>query len=113
MSNDPSLEARAAQVVLTAISPFVVGIFTKPDSSQIGWIYGTGSAVQFDGQKLILTAAHVLPFCPSDIQFMPPPDDGFHISRSFEEQRFQKTQRYDLKSCIGDHSCDLAALLFH
>jgi len=113
LDTDPSAEARAGQILLTAISPFVVGIFTKPDVSHVGWTYGTGSPIEFDGRKFILTAAHVVPAQPCDIQFIPPPHDGFRISPSLSNERFHRSQRYDLKSCIGDHSLDLAAILFN
>jgi len=112
MGIDTSAEARAGQILLTAISPFVVGIFTKRDASQVGWTYGTGSLMQFDGRKFILTAAHVVPSAPFDIQFLLPPGDGFRISSSRSAERFHRSQRYDLKRCIGDHSLDLAAILF-
>jgi hypothetical protein len=113
MGADPSDEARAGQIVLTAISPFVVGIFTKPDASHVGWTYGTGSPIVFDGRKFILTAAHVVPVAPSDIQFIPPPSDGFRISPSLSNGRLHKSQRYDLMSCIGNQMLDLAAILFN
>ena len=113
MATDPSAEARAGQILLTAISPFVVGIFTKPDASHVGWTYGTGSPIEFEGHKFILTAAHVVPVQPYDIQFIPPPRDGFRISPSLSNDRLHKSQRYDLKSCIGDHTLDLAAILFN
>ena len=69
--------------------------------------------MEFDGRKFILTAAHVVPVKPYDIQFIPPPRDGFRISPSLSNERFRRSQRYDLKSCIGDHSLDLAAILFY
>ena len=69
--------------------------------------------MEFDGRKFILTAAHVVPAEPCDIQFIPPPHDGFRVSPSLCNERFHRSQRYDLKSCIGDHSLDLAAILFN
>ena len=88
MDTDLSPEARAGQILLTAVSPFVVGIFTKPDASHVGWTYGTGSPMEFDGRKFILTAAHVVPVEPLDIQFVLPPADGFRISPSLSNELF-------------------------
>lgn len=113
MSESHPLEQRAAQIVLTAISPYVVGIFTKRDSSDSFWIYGSGSLIEFDGHKLVLTAAHVVPQPPSDIQFALPPTQGFMISESMEGDMFRKSTRLDLGRCFGDHSLDLAAIAFN
>jgi S1-C subfamily serine protease len=73
MSENFTLEQRAAQIVLTAVSPYVVGIFTKRDSSHSFWSNGSGSLVEFKGRKFVLTAAHVVPQSPADIQFVLPP----------------------------------------
>lgn len=108
-----SQEQHAAQIVLTAISPYVVGIFIKQSPSESFWSYGSGSLIEFEGHKLVLTAAHVVPHPPSDIQFVLPPTQGFKISASMIGETFRKSTRLDLGRCIGDHSLDLAALLFN
>lgn len=113
MKDGLPLEQRAAQIVLTAISPYVVGIFTKQDASDSFWTYGSGSLIEFEGHKLVLTAAHVVPRPPSDIQFALPPTQGFKISASMVGETFRKSTRLDLGRCVGDHSLDLAALVFN
>ncbi len=113
MNDGLPLEQRAAQIVLTAISPYVIGIFTKRDASDSFWVYGSGSLIEFEGHKLILTAAHVVPQPPWDIQFVLPPTQGFKISASMAGETFRKSTRLDLGRCIGDHSLDLAALVFN
>lgn len=112
MNEHFTLEQRAAQIVLTAVSPYVVGIFTKRDSSESFWSNGSGSLVEFKGHKFVLTAAHVVPQLPSDIQFALPPEGGFKIAASLAGDTFRKSTRLNLGRCVGDHSLDVAALIF-
>lgn len=102
---------RRDKLYLTAVSPFVVGIFTKPDPSHIGWLYGTGSPVEFEGRRFILTAAHVVSVKPYDIQFVAPPNGGFLISPYLQIETFRRSRRFDLKCCIGDGTLDVAAII--
>jgi len=106
--------------MLTAISPYVVGVFQKRNASQDRWIYATGTPLDFGGVKLLLTAAHVLtdPDAsvggqPDDIVFLPPPAAGFLISELTDSARYAKSRRWDLARCIGNKALDLAAILFN
>jgi hypothetical protein len=109
---DPE-EVQAGQIVLTAISPFVVGLFRRFDAARHNWEYATGTPIEFDGLKFILTAAHVVPCLPTDLVFIPPPSAGFRISGSLATGQFSKSQRWDIASCIGNKALDLAAITFN
>ena len=103
---------QAAQIVLTAISPYVVGLFAKRDPGQPSWEYATGVPIEFDGLKFILTAAHVLSYLPVDLVFVPPPPAGFLISDPTNGGRYVKSERWDNIHCVGNKDPDLAAILF-
>jgi hypothetical protein len=105
-------EAQAGQIMLTAISPFVVGLFLKFDAADPNWTYATGTPIELDGQKFILTAAHVVPHRPSELVFVPAPSSGFRISASLATCQCAKSQRWDVARCVGDKALDLAAILF-
>lgn len=103
---------QAAQTILTAISPYVVGLFAKRDTTQLSWEYATGVPIEFDGLKFILTAAHVLSCHPVDFVFVPPPPGGFRISDSTNGLRYATSARWDTIHCVGNEASDLAAILF-
>jgi hypothetical protein len=110
----------AGQIVLTAISPYVVGVFPKRNAGHDIWTYATGTPIDFGGARFLLTAAHVLADLdanvngpPDDIVFLPPPPGGFLISELTDGARYAKSQRWDLARCIGNKDLDLAAILFN
>jgi hypothetical protein len=109
-------EVRAGEIVLDAVAPFVVGVFTKRSPQQQDWTFASGTAVEFNGRKLVLTAAHVLSEQPgdqpADLVFLPMPQGGFKISKSLEGGRFPKSQRWDTSGVVGDRQVDLGAILF-
>ena len=109
-------EVRAGEIVLDAVAPFVVGVFTKRSPQQPDWTFATGTAVEFKGRKLILTAAHVLSETPgdqpTDLVFLPMPPGGFKISKALEGGKFPLSQRWDTSQVVGDRHVDLAAILF-
>lgn len=112
MALSSKADVELAQIVLTAISPFVVGLFGKRHAEQPDWEYATGVALEFEGVKFILTAAHVVSFRPVDFVFVPPPSSGFLFSASSNRGRFAKSERWDAIHCVGDEDPDLAAILF-
>ena|SRR5207249_11414900 len=68
-------EIRAGEIVIDAVAPFVVELFTKRSQEQPDWTFATGTAIELKGQKLFLTAAHVLREKqgdqPADVVFLP------------------------------------------
>jgi hypothetical protein len=107
-----TVELEAAQIILTAISPYVVGVFAKRYARQPSWDYATGVPVEFDGLKFILTAAHVLSHRPVDIVFVPQPLAGFLISDSVNSVLPLKSERWNIVQCVGNQDTDLGAILF-
>jgi hypothetical protein len=109
-------EVRAGEIVLDAVAPFVVGVFTKRSPQQQDWTFATGTAVEFNGRKLVLTAAHVLSEHagdqPSDLVFLPMPTGGYKISNSLQGGSYPRSQRWDTAQVVGDRQLDLAAILF-
>jgi hypothetical protein len=109
-------EVRAGEIVLEAAAPFVVGVFTKRSPQQPDWTFATGTAIEFNGRKLVLTAAHVLSeqlgAQPADLVFLPMPQGGFKISKSLEGGSFPRSQRWDTSAVVGERQTDLAAILF-
>jgi len=94
----------------------VVGVFTKRSPEQPDWQFATGTAIEFKGQKLVLTTAHVLSEKPgdqpTDLVFLPMPRGGFKISKSLEGGIYPRSQRWDTSQVVGDRHTDLAAILF-
>ena len=108
-------EIRAGEIAIDAVAPFVVGLFTKRSPEQRDWTFATGTAIEFKGQKLILTAAHVLSEKPgdqpADLVFVPMPHGGFKISKSLEGGICARSQRWDTSQIVGYRQTDLAAIL--
>ena len=52
-------EMEAGEIVLAAVAPFMVGVFTKRSAAQQSWTFATGTPIAFRGEKLLLAAAHV------------------------------------------------------
>ena len=102
--------------MLDAVAPFVVGVFTKRNLQQQDWMFATGTAVEFNGRKLVLTAAHVLSEHPgdqpADLVFLPMPQGGYKISKSLQAGSYQQSQRWNTSQVVGDPQVDLAAILF-
>lgn len=109
-------EVRAGEIVLAAVAPFVVGVFTKRSPQQQDWMFATGTAVEFAGTKLVLTAAHVLSEHPGDqpteMVFLPMPQGGFKISKSLDCGSYPRSQRLETSRVVGDRQVDLGAILF-
>jgi hypothetical protein len=101
-------------MVLDAVAPFVVGLFTKRCPEQLDWTFATGTAIEFKGLKLLLTAAHVLSEKPgdqpADMVFLPMPAGGFRISKSLEGGIYPRSQRWDTFQVVGDRQTDVAAI---
>lgn len=106
-------DRQAGEVVLCAISPFVVGLVARDDDGREGRMIGTGTALRFRTSNMVLIADHVLRnSVPEDIFFIPPPANGFRLSTSGTDSpeynwRFQAAFRG-----VRDESLDVAALVF-
>jgi len=109
-------EIRAGEIVLGAVAPFVVGVFVKHSPAQMDWTFATGTAIEFKGRSLLLTAAHVLSENPgdqpADLVFLPMPPGGFKISKSLDVGIYPRSQRWGTAQVIGERQTDLAAILF-
>jgi Trypsin-like peptidase domain len=109
-------EVRAGEIVLAAVAPFVIGVFTKRGPQQQDWTFATGTAIEFNGRKVILTAAHVVSENageqPSDLVFLPMAPGGFTIGNSLDEGNYRRSQRWDTSQIVGERQTDLAAILF-
>jgi hypothetical protein len=109
-------EVRAGEIVLAAVAPFVVGVFTKRGTQQPDWTFATGTAIAFNGRKVILTAAHVVSENageqPTDLVFLPMPPEGFKISNSLDQGNYHRSQRWETSHIVGERQTDLAAILF-
>jgi len=85
--------------VLAAVGPFTVGVFTKRSATQQDWIFATGTPVHSRGEKLLLTAAHVVSDRPgdqpADMVFLPPLRGGFIRSSSLDGGHFPRSQRWE------------------
>jgi hypothetical protein len=105
-------ELQAGRIVLTAVSPFVVGIIAKDDLGRPGRMPATGTAVQFKGLKLILTACHVLRNSISgDLFFLPPPQGGFQVSQSLDGTTYTRREAWNIRAVAGDREKDIAAIV--
>ncbi|HUD99745.1 MAG TPA: trypsin-like peptidase domain-containing protein [Bryobacteraceae bacterium] len=109
-------QTRAGEIVLDAVAPFVVGVFTKRYPAQMDWTFATGTGIVFKGRKLLLTAAHVLSENtgdqPADLVFLPKPEGGFKISKSLDGGLYPRSQRWHTSRVIGERHTDLAAVSF-
>jgi len=109
-------ELQAGAIVLRAVAPFVVGVFTKRSVAQRDWTFATGTPIAFRGEQLLLTAAHVVSERPddqpTDMVFLPPPPGGFNISPSLDGGLYPRSQRWETSQVIGDRQTDVAAILF-
>ncbi len=109
-------EVRAGEIVITAVAPFVVGVFTKRGTQQQDWTFGTATAIEFNGRKVVLTAAHVVSERtgeqPTDLVFLPMPPGGFRVGSSLDEGNYHRSQRWEPSQNVGERQTDLAAILF-
>lgn len=109
-------EVQAGEIMLAAVAPFVVGIFTKRVLAQPDWTFATGTPIEFRGRKLLVTAAHVVSEHPgdqpADMVFLPPPPEGFTISTALAGGRYPQSERWDTTEIVGDRQTDLAAIHF-
>lgn len=110
-------ERRLAQIALNAVSPYVVGIFTKYASDDVSWTFATGVLIEFKGLRLILTAGHVLSipdvegFKPvTEFRFSKPPRGGFPIRSNGVEQFWSPVPRSDDFHWVADMDSDLGAV---
>ena len=109
--NNQTEEMQAAEVVLAAIAPFVVGIITRDSLGREGRMLGTGTLVRFNNRKLVLTARHVLPYPqPDDVFFLPCPSGGLQVSSSLQQARYEWRQRWNIRAVASDRDLDLAAI---
>jgi len=109
-------EMEAGEIVLAAVAPFMVGVFTKRSAAQQYWTFATGTPIAFRGEKPLLTAAHVVSERPgdqpTDMVFLPPPRGGFILSSSLADGKYPRSQRWETSQLIGDHQTDVAAICF-
>ena len=104
-------EMQAAEIVLAAIAPFVVGIVTQDALGREGRMLGTGTLIRFRDRNLVLTARHVLPYPqPDHVFFLPCPIGGLQISSAFEQARYHWRQRWNIMAVASDRDLDLAAM---
>jgi hypothetical protein len=109
-------EMEAGEIVLAAVAPFMVGVFTKRSAAQQYWTFATGTPIAFRGEKPLLTAAHVVSERPgdqpTDMVFLPPPRGGFILSSSLADGNYPRSQRWETSQLTGDRQTDVAAICF-
>lgn len=111
VDNHLTEEMQAANVVLSAIAPFVVGIITRDALGQEGRMLGTGTLVRFNNRELVLTARHVLPYPqPDNVFFLPCPSGGLQINSSPQQARYEWRQRWNITAVASNRDLDLAAI---
>jgi hypothetical protein len=81
---------QAGEVVLAAVSPYIVGLVARDDDGRPGRMIGTGTAIRFRTSSMVLIADHVLRnSVPEDslgLQGFEQPEAGSLALRQYNER---------------------------
>lgn len=103
----------AGEVVLAAVSPYIIGQVARDDDRRAGRMIGRGTAIQFRTSSMVLIADHVLRnSVPEDISSYRPRSKGFGSqSRARSLPNTNGASRQPFQG-VRDENLDVAALVF-